>query len=85
MVRLPGERGPDKGMALGQKYFAAGLRFAGGIVLFSLGGFWLDRTIGTIPLFTIAGTLLGATLSFVSVYRQLVRDKDVDEDGPAKS
>lgn len=75
--------GPDKGMALGQKYFAAGLRFAGGIVLFMLVGFWLDRRLGTTPLFTIVGTLGGATLSFMSVYRQLVADKDVDEDGPS--
>ena len=50
-----------------------------------IGVWYHDRTIGTIPLFTIAGTLLGGTLSFLSVYRQLVRDKDVDEDGPAKS
>ncbi|HEX9894557.1 MAG TPA: AtpZ/AtpI family protein [Gemmatimonadales bacterium] len=80
----PGPRGPDKGLALGQKYFAAGLRFAGGIVLFTLGGFGLDRWLNTIPLFTIAGTLAGGTLSFLSVYRQLVQDKDVDADGPAK-
>jgi F0F1-type ATP synthase assembly protein I len=78
-----GRGGPDKGMALGQKYFAAGLRFAGGIVLFMLVGFWLDKRFGTTPLFTIVGTLGGATLSFVSVYRQLVTDRDVDEDGPS--
>jgi F0F1-type ATP synthase assembly protein I len=72
--------GPDKGLALGQKYFAAGLRFAGGIVLFSLGGFGLDRWLGTIPLFTVGGTLAGAVLSFISVYRQVMTDKDVDED-----
>jgi len=69
-------------MALGQKYFAAGIRFAGGVVLFVLGGFGLDRWLGTTPLFTVTGTLLGSVLSFVSIYRELVADKRLDEDGP---
>ena len=79
---MAADRGPDKGMALGQKYFAVGLRFAGGIIMFMLGGLGLDRWLHTVPLFTIAGTLIGAVLSFMSVYRELVADKDVDSDGP---
>lgn len=79
---MAADRGPDKGMALGQKYFAVGLRFAGGIIMFMLGGLGLDRWLHTVPLFTIAGTLIGAVLSFLSVYRELVADKDVDSDGP---
>jgi F0F1-type ATP synthase assembly protein I len=66
--------GPEPGLALGQKYFAAGLRFAGGIVLFTLGGFAADRWLGWTPVLTVIGTLVGAVLSFVSVYRQLVTD-----------
>lgn len=77
------EKGPDKGFALGQKYFAAGLRFAVGIVAFTLGGFWLDRRLNTTPLFTIIGAVGGGALSFFSVYRQLVSDRDVDSDGPS--
>jgi F0F1-type ATP synthase assembly protein I len=80
---MAADRGPDKGMALGQKYFAVGLKFAGGIILFMLAGLGLDRWLHTIPLFTIAGTLVGAVLSFLSVYRDVVADKDVDADGPA--
>ncbi len=79
---MAAHRGPDKGMALGQKYFAVGLKFAGGIILFMLGGLALDRWLHTVPLFTLAGTLLGAVLSFLSVYRELVADRDVDADGP---
>jgi F0F1-type ATP synthase assembly protein I len=75
--------GPDKGMALGQKYFAAGLRFAGGIVLFVLLGHGLDRWLGITPLGVVAGTIAGTVLSFLSVYRELVSDRDVDADGPA--
>ena len=69
-----GSGGPDEGMAQGHKYFAVGLRFAGGVVAFTLGGYALDRWLHTIPLFTIVGTLGGAALSFISVYRQLIFD-----------
>ena len=60
---MAADRGPDKGMAMGQKYFAVGFKFAGGIVLFMLGGHGLDRWLHTIPLFTLAGTIVGAVLS----------------------
>jgi F0F1-type ATP synthase assembly protein I len=70
-------------MALGQKYFAAGLRFAGGIVLFVLLGHGLDRWLGITPLGVVAGTILGTVLSFLSVYRELVTDRDVNASGPA--
>jgi F0F1-type ATP synthase assembly protein I len=80
---MAGAPGPDKGMALGQKYFAVGLKFAGGIIMFVLGGWGLDRWLHTVPLFTVAGTILGAVLSFLSVYRDVITDKDVDRNGPA--
>jgi F0F1-type ATP synthase assembly protein I len=68
----PGSGGPENGLAQGQKYFTVGLRFAGGVVAFTLGGYALDRWLKTIPLFTLVGTVGGAVLSFLSVYRQLV-------------
>ena len=74
MAEESGSGGPDKGMAQGQKYFAVGLKFAGGVVLFTLGGYGLDRWLRTIPLFTIVGTIGGAVLSFISVYRQLAME-----------
>ena len=70
----PGAGGPDKGMAQGQKYFAVGLKFAGGVVLFTMGGYALDRWLRTIPLFTLVGTIGGAVLSFLSIYRQLAME-----------
>ena len=45
------------------------------VLLFVLGGVFLDRWLGTSPLFVILGTLVGAGLSFASVYRELVTDK----------
>jgi F0F1-type ATP synthase assembly protein I len=59
----------------GYKYLATGLRFAGGIVLFIVGGLFLDRWLGTSPLFILVGTVVGSGLSFLSVYRELVADK----------
>lgn len=73
-------RGPDRGMVLGQKYFAVGLKFAAGIVVFALAGVWLDRRLGTIPLFTLVGTLGGAVLGFLSVYRDIAGDQQKDRD-----
>jgi len=67
-----GSGGPEQGLAQGQKYFAVGLRFGGGVVAFTLGGYALDRWLHTIPLFLIIGTVGGSVLSFISVYRQLV-------------
>ena len=72
-----GSGGPESGMAQGQKYFTVGLRFAGGVVAFTLGGYALDRWLHTIPLFTLVGTIGGSVLSFISVYRQLVIEKKV--------
>lgn len=63
------------GFGLGHKYLALGLRFAGGVVLFMLGGLALDRWLGTLPAGTILGTLVGAALSFISVYRELAADE----------
>jgi len=66
---------PDSGFGEGTRYLAAGLRFAGAIVLFLLGGLALDSWLHTLPLFLITGTVLGAVLAFVSVYRELQADR----------
>lgn len=67
---------PEPGLRAGTKYLSAAMRFAGGTVLFLFGGLALDRWIGTMPLFTIAGALLGAVLGFVSVYREFAADQN---------
>ena len=67
--------GPGKQYGEGYKYVSYGLTFAGGIIVFMLVGLWLDRRLGVVPLFTIAGTLIGAVLSFLSVYRRLEAER----------
>ena len=39
------------------------------IVLGILGGFGLDKLIGTLPLFTLLGTVLGSILAFWGLYK----------------
>ena len=38
-----------------------------------LGGFWLDQRLGTLPLLTVAGMLVGFGLGGVGVHRLIVR------------
>lgn len=69
------QRGPGAGFGLGHKYLALGMRFAGGVIVFMLAGLALDRWLGWTPIGTVMGTLVGAVLSFVSVYRELMADE----------
>ena len=48
-----------------------GLTFAISVVLFLLAGQWLDRKLGTEPLFLIVFVFVGAGASFYSIYRKL--------------
>jgi F0F1-type ATP synthase assembly protein I len=59
----------------GYKYVSLGLTFAGGIIFFLAVGYGLDRVLGTMPVFILAGTLLGTVLSFLSVYRKLKEEE----------
>jgi F0F1-type ATP synthase assembly protein I len=69
------DRGPESGWGRGTEYLALGLKFAGGVVLFTLGGYALDRWLGTTPLFILVGCFGGVTLSSISVYRDLTREE----------
>ncbi len=64
----------DQGLAEGQRYLGLGLKFAAGIVGFTLLGYAVDRWLGIIPMGTVTGTVLGTVLSFVSVWREIGSD-----------
>ena len=66
---------PEREIGQGYKYLAAGLRFGGGIVMFLLVGLWVDGKLHSGPLFLLLGTALGATLGFVSIWREIKADK----------
>lgn len=62
------------------KYMGLGLQFGGSIVLFMFGGIWLDKRLGTTPLFVIIGVFGGASAAFYSMYRKLMADQRRDEE-----
>ena len=68
-------KGSEQGVGAGYKYVSLGLTFAGGILLFMAAGYALDRWIGTLPWLTLVGTIVGAILSFLAVYRRLMADE----------
>ncbi len=53
-------------------YAAVGLQFAVALVVFALGGDWLDDRYGTGPLFLLIGVFGGGAAAFYSMYRKLM-------------
>ena len=71
--RTPAEP-PRGGEPVNPARFAGiGIQFALSILLGLYGGQWLDRRLGTPPLFLITGVFLGAGAAFYSMYRALMR------------
>jgi F0F1-type ATP synthase assembly protein I len=66
----PGSSMPGAGAAAGM-----GLQFAILVLLFLLAGQWLDRKLGTAPLFLIVLVFVGAGASFYSIYRKLMEQQ----------
>ena len=60
------------------RYSGLGLQLAGSLLLFMLGGSWLDKRLGTSPVLTLIGALVGATAGFYSLYRNLMRGQGKD-------
>ena len=48
-----------------------GIQFVVALLLFLYAGKWVDRQLGTGPLFLVLGVFLGAGASFYSMYRGL--------------
>lgn len=42
------------------------------VVLGILGGFGLDKLVGTLPVFTLVGTVLGSVAAFWGVYKMIL-------------
>jgi len=68
------------GLGTAGRYAGIGIQFAASIVLFLYAGQWVDRRLGTTPIFLIAGVFLGATAAFYSIYKRLMRDLKREED-----
>ena len=64
--------GDDRERTATGGYAAAGLQFAVTLVVFALGGDWLDDRYGTGPLFLLIGVFGGGAAAFYSMYRKLM-------------
>jgi F0F1-type ATP synthase assembly protein I len=73
-----GSRQEEFGEAYGLS--ALGITFGAAVVVFTGIGWLLDRWLGTIPVFTIVATLVGAVLGFLSVYFRIRRATDREKD-----
>ena len=58
-----------KGLS-GSQFAGIGIQFALSVVLFAFAGVWLDRKLGTSPLFVLVLVLGGAGLGFWSMIRK---------------
>jgi F0F1-type ATP synthase assembly protein I len=73
---MPGERG-NQGreppvFTTMARYAHLGLQLALATGLFLFAGWWADGRLGTTPLLTILGALMGAAAGFYSMIRQLL-------------
>lgn len=59
----------------GSEFAGVGLQFAITIVLFALGGIWLDKKLGSSPWFVLLMVFGGASLGFWSMYRRVMSRK----------
>ena len=56
---------------LALRLMGLGWYIATSIILGTAGGLWLDRRLGTLPLFTLLGVIAGSGVAFYGVYRMV--------------
>ncbi len=60
------------GFGLALRLLGLGWYIALSIILGVAGGLWLDGVMGTRPLFTLVGVILGSALAFYGVYKMVL-------------
>jgi len=68
-----------EGLSVGS-FAGIGIQFAVSLVLFLLGGQWLDRRFDTSPAFVVGGVFVGGGAAFYSMYRRLVTAQKADDE-----
>lgn len=73
------EDNTSREMGEGYALMTAGITFAVAVALFVLGGIWLDHRLGTLPLFTILGTIVGIALASFWLWQQIKKQAREDD------
>jgi hypothetical protein len=83
-VKPPGE-GQYREIGEGYALVSMGITFALTLAGFTLGGFWLDKRMSTMPLFTLVGMVAGTALGGFWLWQQLgKRPEDKRSDNAPK-
>jgi len=61
-------------------YAGVGLQFALSIILFLFLGQWVDRKLGSSPVFLLIGVFVGGGAAFYSMYRRLSAAQKADDE-----
>lgn len=61
-------------------FAGVGLQFAVAIVLFVLLGQWVDRKLGTAPVFLMLGVFVGGGAAFYSLYKRITAAQRADDE-----
>ncbi|MGH7719322.1 MAG: AtpZ/AtpI family protein [Gemmatimonadaceae bacterium] len=72
----------DGGAVSGAAFASFGLQFAISLVVFLFLGQWLDRRLGTSPLFILLGVFVGGGATFYGIYRKLMAAQRREEERP---
>ena len=67
------------------RYSHVGLQFFLAVGLFTAGGLWLDRRLGTVVLFTLTGLAIGFAGGFIALQRELFPRRDPEKKEGNKS
>ena len=71
------EESPNREIGEGYALVSVGITFALTLAGFTLGGFWLDKRLGTMPLFTLLGMVVGTGLGGFWLWQRMgQRPKD---------
>lgn len=68
--------------ALALRLMGVGWFVAASVVIGIVGGYWLDRWLGTTIVFTIVGVVLGTTVAFYGLYQMVKPLMDDHRKGP---
>ena len=66
---------------LAARYSGYGLQLAASVGLFMAAGWWVDGKLGSTPLLTLVGALVGGAAGFYNLYQHLVKGRTREPPG----